>query len=259
MRLMRTFQAPTAPAASSPTSTSTATALLQLHDVVASYGAIQALRGVSLEVHKGEIVTMLGGNGAGKSTILRTISGLMHPHSGSVEFDGHDITTVPAHKLVRLGIGHAPEGRRIFNRLTVLENLQMGAYSRHDKAEIEADYDRVFGLFPRLQERHSQSAGTLSGGEQQMLAIGRALMGRPKLLLLDEPSMGLAPKVIQSIFKTLNALHEQGLTILLVEQDAKIALETADYGYVMKTGKVALEGQAGELLENDEVKRIYLG
>jgi branched-chain amino acid transport system ATP-binding protein len=259
MRFIRTFQAPTAAAASSPTSTPTATALLELHDVVASYGAIQALRGVSLEVHKGEIVTMLGGNGAGKSTVLRTISGLMHPRSGSVEFDGHDVTTVPAHKLVRLGIGHAPEGRRIFNRLTVLENLQMGAYSRHDKAEIEADYDRVFGLFPRLQERHSQSAGTLSGGEQQMLAIGRALMGRPKLLLLDEPSMGLAPVLVEQIFRIIRDINAQGTTILLVEQNAQMALQVAGRGYILQTGKIVLADTATALAQNEQVKIVYLG
>ncbi len=260
MRLMRTFQAPTAPTdGSSPVSTSTTAPLLRLRDVVASYGAIQALRGVSLEVHKGEVVTMLGGNGAGKSTTLRTISGLMHPRSGSVEVDGHDVTTVPAHKLVRLGIGHAPEGRRIFNRLTTLENLQMGAYSRHDKAEIEADYDRVFGLFPRLQERRSQSAGTLSGGEQQMLAIGRALMGRPKLLLLDEPSMGLSPVLVEQIFTIIRDINHQGTTILLVEQNAQMALQVASRGYILQTGQIVLADSSAALAQNEEVKRIYLG
>jgi branched-chain amino acid transport system ATP-binding protein len=259
MRHLRTFPAQSAAAGSSPEPALAATALLRLRDVVASYGAIQALRGISLEVHKGEIVTMLGGNGAGKSTTLRTISGLMHPRSGSVELDGHDVTTVAAHKLVRLGIGHAPEGRRIFNRLTVLENLQMGAYSRVDKAEIASDYDRVFGLFPRLQERHSQSAGTLSGGEQQMLAIGRALMGRPKLLLLDEPSMGLAPVLVEQIFRIIRDINSQGTTILLVEQNAQMALQVAGRGYILQTGKIVLADTAAALAQNEQVKKAYLG
>ncbi len=260
MRSMRPFQSQAAPAASSPAPTpATTPPLLRLQDVVASYGAIQALRGISLEVHKGEIVTMLGGNGAGKSTTLRTISGLMHPRSGSVELDGRDVTTVAAHKLVQLGIGHAPEGRRIFNRLTVLENLQMGAYSRHDKAEIEADYDRVFGLFPRLQERHGQSSGTLSGGEQQMLAIGRALMGRPKLLLLDEPSMGLAPVLVEQIFRIIRDINSQGTTILLVEQNAQMALQVAVRGYILQTGKIVLADTAAALARNEQVKKAYLG
>ena len=259
MRLMRTFQAPTAAATSSSPSTPVATALLELHDVVASYGAIQALRGISLEVHRGEIVTMLGGNGAGKSTILRTISGLMHPRSGRVEFDGHDITAVPAHKLVRLGIGHAPEGRRIFNRLTVLENLQMGAYSRHDKAEIASDYDRVFGLFPRLQERHSQSAGTLSGGEQQMLAIARALLARPKMLMLDEPSLGLAPQVVALIFQIVKSIVAEGTTILLVEQNAHMALRVAKYAHVLEVGTLVTSGPAEELARDDKIRKAYLG
>jgi branched-chain amino acid transport system ATP-binding protein len=233
--------------------------LLRLTDVVASYGAIQALKGISLEVHQGEIVTMLGGNGAGKSTTLRTISGLMHPRSGHVELDGHDITHVPAHKLVKQGIGQAPEGRRIFSRMTVLENLQMGAYSRRDKAEINADFDRVFGLFPRLLERKSQAAGTLSGGEQQMLAIGRALMARPKLLLLDEPSMGLSPKLVEQIFGIVRDINAQGTTILLVEQNAQMALQVAGRGYILQTGLIVLADTSANLANNEEVKKAYLG
>jgi branched-chain amino acid transport system ATP-binding protein len=233
--------------------------LLKLTDVEASYGAIRALRGISLEVNHGEVVAMLGGNGAGKSTTLRTISGLMHPRSGHIELDGHDITHVPAHKLVTQGIGHAPEGRRIFNRLTVLENLQMGAYSRHDKAGIEADFERVFGLFPRLQERHEQAAGTLSGGEQQMLAIGRALMARPKLLLLDEPSMGLAPVLVEQIFTIIRDINAQGTTILLVEQNAQMALQVAGRGYILQTGQIVLADTAAALANNEQVKKAYLG
>jgi branched-chain amino acid transport system ATP-binding protein len=233
--------------------------LLRLIDVVASYGAIQALRGISLEVHHGEIVTMLGGNGAGKSTTLRTISGLMHPRSGHVELDGHDITHVPAHKLVQQGIGQSPEGRRIFSRMTVLENLQMGAYSRRDKSEINADFERVFGLFPRLLERKSQAAGTLSGGEQQMLAIGRALMGRPKLLLLDEPSMGLAPVLVEQIFRIILDINGQGTTILLVEQNAQMALQVAKRGYILQTGLIVLADTAPNLANNEDVKKAYLG
>jgi branched-chain amino acid transport system ATP-binding protein len=261
MRPMRTFPSPAAALADDPAPTSgTVTApLLRLQDVVASYGAIQALRGISLEVRSGEVVAMLGGNGAGKSTTLRTISGLMHPRSGRIELHGDDITHVPAHKLVRLGIGHAPEGRRIFNRLTVLENLQMGAYSRHDKAEIASDYDRVFGLFPRLQERSSQSAGTLSGGEQQMLAIGRALMGRPKLLLLDEPSMGLAPVLVEQIFRIIRDINAQGTTILLVEQNAQMALQVASRGYILQTGQIVLADSSAALAQNEQVKKAYLG
>jgi branched-chain amino acid transport system ATP-binding protein len=233
--------------------------LLKLTDVVASYGAIQALKGISLEVNRGEIVTMLGGNGAGKSTTLRTISGLMHPRSGRIELDGHDITHVPAHKLVQRGIGQSPEGRRIFARMTVLENLQMGAYSRRDKGEINADFDRVFGLFPRLLERKSQAAGTLSGGEQQMLAIGRALMGRPQLLLLDEPSMGLAPVLVEQIFRIILDINGQGTTILLVEQNAQMALQVARRGYILQTGLIVLADTAANLADNDEVKKAYLG
>jgi branched-chain amino acid transport system ATP-binding protein len=260
MSLRRVHLSPAdAPMAAPAPAGSAAAPLLRLSNVEASYGAIQALRGISLDVNHGEIVTMLGGNGAGKSTTLRTISGLMHPKKGSIELDGHDVTLVPAHKLVRLGIGHAPEGRRIFNRLTVLENLQMGAYTRTDKVEIIADYERVFGLFPRLQERRSQSAGTLSGGEQQMLAIGRALMGRPKLLLLDEPSMGLAPVLVEQIFRIIRDINAQGTTILLVEQNAQMALQVAARGYILQTGKIVLADSSAALAQNEQVKKAYLG
>jgi len=228
-------------------------------DVRAAYGRIEALQGISLEVRRGEIVCMLGGNGAGKSTTLRTISGLMHPRSGRIALEGHDVTTVPAHRLVRLGIGQAPEGRRIFGRLTVLENLQMGAYTRTDKAEISADFDRVFGLFPRLLERRTQAAGTLSGGEQQMLAIARALMGRPKLLLLDEPSMGLAPVLVEQIFAIIRDINSQGTTILLVEQNAQMALQVASRGYILQTGKIVLADSSANLAANEQVKKAYLG
>jgi branched-chain amino acid transport system ATP-binding protein len=268
VRLTPLFQSP-ADAPASPATAATSAGrpgtsgasvpLLRLDDVHAAYGRIEALRGISLEIYHGEIVTMLGGNGAGKSTTLRTISGLMHPRQGSIKLDGHDVTDVPAHKLVRLGIGQAPEGRRIFNRLTVLENLQMGAYTRHDRAEISADYDRVFGLFPLLQERRSQSAGTLSGGEQQMLAIGRALMGRPKLLLLDEPSMGLSPVLVEQIFTIIRDINKQGTTILLVEQNAQMALQVASRGYILQTGQIVLADSSAALAQNEEVKRIYLG
>jgi branched-chain amino acid transport system ATP-binding protein len=233
--------------------------LLSLDDVHAFYGRIEALQGISIEVRRGEIVAMLGGNGAGKSTTLKTISGLMHPRSGHIKFEGQDVSTVPAHRLVRLGIGQAPEGRRIFGRMTVLENLQMGAYSRRDKSELDADYDRVFGLFPRLQERRSQAAGTLSGGEQQMLAIGRALMARPKLLLLDEPSMGLAPNLVEQIFEIITDINSQGTTILLVEQNALMALHVASRGYILQTGKIVLADTSAALAANEEVKKAYLG
>jgi len=228
-------------------------------DVHAAYGRIEALQGISLEVRHGEIVCMLGGNGAGKSTTLKTISGLMHPRSGRIELEGRDVTTVPAYKLVQMGIGQAPEGRRIFGRMTTLENLQMGAYSRRDKAAIEADFDRVFGLFPRLQERRSQAAGTLSGGEQQMLAIARALMGRPKLLLLDEPSMGLAPVLVEQIFAIIQDINSQGTTILLVEQNAQMALQVASRGYILQTGKIVLADNSAALAANEDVKKAYLG
>ena len=232
--------------------------MLVLEDVNSFYGHIHALHGVSLEVGRGEIVTLLGANGAGKTTTLKTISGLLRPRSGVVSFEGKDIARSPAHELVRLGIGHAPEGRRIFGRLTVLENLKMGAFVRDQKA-IGPDIDRVFELFPRLKERIAQLGGTLSGGEQQMLAIGRALMAQPRLLLLDEPSLGLAPILIQQVFAQIQHINEQGTTILLVEQNALQALTIAHRGYVLQTGRVVLSGPSAELKENPTVQKAYLG
>ena len=235
--------------------------MLRVEKVSTFYGNIQALRDVSIRVRRGSITTIIGANGAGKTTLLRTISGLARARHGLVIYEDRDITNLNPSRIVRKGISQVPQGRQVFPDMTVLENLELGAYIRGlgHSAEVKQDIQTVFSLFPVLAERRRQMAGTLSGGEQQMLAVGRALMSRPRLLLLDEPSMGLAPRVIQSIFRTLRSLHEQGLTILLVEQDAKIALEASDYGYVMRTGKVALEGEASELLENEEVRRIYLG
>jgi branched-chain amino acid transport system ATP-binding protein len=233
--------------------------LLRAHDIHAYYGHIHALQGISLEVFPGEIVTLLGANGAGKTTTLRTISGLMHPRSGKITFDGADITMVPAHRLVRRGVGHAPEGRRIFGRMTVLENLQMGAYTRNDRGELGADFERVFALFPRLRERTSQAGGTLSGGEQQMLAIGRALMTRPKLLLLDEPSMGLSPILVEQIFDVIRDIHAQGTTVLVVEQNALMALGVAHRGYILQTGRIVLGDTAANLRQNPDVQKAYLG
>ena len=237
----------------------TAQPLLRAHDIHTYYGHIHALQGITLEVHEGEIVTLLGANGAGKTTTLRTLSGLMHARSGTLTFDGHDITSVPAHRLVKRGVGHAPEGRRIFGRMTVLENLQMGAYTRSNKAELEADFERVFGLFPRLRERSGQAGGTLSGGEQQMLAIGRALMTHPKLLLLDEPSMGLSPILVEQIFQVIRDIHAQGTTVLVVEQNALMALGVAHRGYILQTGRIVLEDTAANLRQNPEVQKAYLG
>ena len=235
--------------------------MLRVEKLSTFYGNIQALRDITIRARRGNITTIIGANGAGKTTLLRTITGLNRARHGLVIYEDRDITNMPPSKIVHTGISLVPQGRQVFADMTVAENLALGAYVRRhgDRSDVKQDTDMVYDLFPVLAERKKQSAGTLSGGEQQMLAVGRALMSRPRLLLLDEPSMGLAPKVIQNIFKTLHGLHEQGLTILLVEQDAKIALETADYGYVMRTGKVALEGEAAKLLENEEVKRIYLG
>jgi len=233
--------------------------MLRLSDVHSYYGHIHALQGISLDVHPGEIVTLLGANGAGKTTTLRTIHGLLHPRAGKIEFEGKDITTMPAHEHVRHGIGQSPEGRRIFSRMTVLENLQMGGFSRKDKKELPKDFDRVFGLFPRLLERKNQHGGTLSGGEQQMLAIGRALMTRPTLLLLDEPSMGLAPILVEQIFAIIEDINKQGTTILLVEQNALMALGIANRGYVLQTGRIVRSGEAKALLADPEVQRAYLG
>ena len=232
--------------------------MLALDALDVYYGEIHALRGIALEVRGGEIVTLLGNNGAGKSTTLKTISGLLAPRRGSVVFEGRALTGVAAHEIVARGIAHVPEGRRIFNRLTVRENLTMGAYLRTD-TEIDADLDRAFELFPRLKERITQVAGTLSGGEQQMLAIARALMARPRLLLLDEPSMGLAPVLVEQIFATIGSINRQGTTILLVEQNAAMALSIAHRGYVLETGTVVLSGTAGQLAENARVRHAYLG
>jgi branched-chain amino acid transport system ATP-binding protein len=233
--------------------------LLQLDDVHTYYGTIHALKGISIEVREGEIVTLIGANGAGKSTTLRSINGLNHPREGSIKFGGEDITERPAHEIVKLGIAQSPEGRRVFPRMSVSENLEMGAYQRNDRTGIREDTERVYGLFPRLKERVQQRAGTLSGGEQQMLAIGRALMARPTLLLLDEPSMGLAPIFVDKIFEIIREINAQGTTVLLVEQNALMALETAHRGYVMETGRIALADDAKALRENEDVRKTYLG
>jgi branched-chain amino acid transport system ATP-binding protein len=234
-------------------------AVLQVEDVHTFYGSIEALKGVSLEVRGQEIVTLIGSNGAGKTTTLRSINGLNHPKRGKIVFAGKDITTTPAHEVVKLGISQSPEGRKLFPRMSVIENLEMGAFQRTDRTETKEDMDRVFSLFPRLAERKSQKAGTLSGGEQQMLAIGRALMARPKLLLLDEPSMGLAPILVEKIFETVKEINEQGTPILLVEQNALMALDLAQRGYVLETGRVALADDAARLKLNEEVRKTYLG
>jgi branched-chain amino acid transport system ATP-binding protein len=233
--------------------------ILKLDDVHTYYGTIQALKGISIEVHEGEIVTLIGANGAGKSTTLRSINGLNHPREGTIAFQGTDITDTAPHEIVRMGISQSPEGRHVFPRMSVLENLEMGAYQRENRSEISQDLDRVYTLFPRLQERRTQKAGTLSGGEQQMLAMGRALMARPKLLLLDEPSMGLAPIFVEKIFEIIREINDQGTPILLVEQNALMALDTADRGYVLETGKIALADDAKSLRQNEQVRKTYLG
>lgn len=233
--------------------------MLKLDNVNVYYGAIHALKGISLEVNRGEIVTLIGSNGAGKTTTLHTISGLLRPREGEIIFKGKDITKVTAPEIVSMGISQVPEGRRIFANMSVSENLDLGAYLRKDKEGIKKDKDMVLGLFPRLQERIKQTAGTLSGGEQQMLAMGRALMSRPELLLLDEPSMGLAPLLVKQIFDIIQEINSTGTTILLVEQNAMMALSIADRAYVLETGRIALSGPAKELMESDEVKKAYLG
>ncbi len=234
-------------------------ALLELHGVDAYYGRVRALRAVTISLDKGEVVALIGSNGAGKTTTLRTISGLMRPAAGTIAFDGRDITGAPAHTIVRRGICHAPEGRRLFPRMMVIDNLQMGAYTRSDAAGIAADLARVYELFPRLQERSTQLAGTLSGGEQQMLAIGRALMSRPKVLMLDEPSLGLSPILVELIFDIVRQINAQGVPILLVEQNAHKALEVAHRAYVLETGSIVKEGTGAELLRSPDVQRAYLG
>ena len=234
-------------------------AMLTVRDLHVYYGNVHALKGISLDVEEGEIVTLLGANGAGKSTTLRTISGLLRPQNGEIHFDGTLLNTVPAHRIVDMGISQAPEGRQVFTTLTVQENLNMGAYSRDDRQGIEESRQRVFRLFPRLKERQKQIAGTLSGGEQQMLAIGRALMSHPKILMLDEPSLGLAPMLVRAIFDTVREINKQGVTVLLVEQNARAALRLADRAYVLETGQIALSGTADELLRSERVRKAYLG
>jgi branched-chain amino acid transport system ATP-binding protein len=241
------------------TATSSSTPILEVNDIHTYYGSIHALKGISLQVREGEIVTLLGANGAGKSTTLRSINGLNRPRQGSIRFQGRDITSVPAHDIVKRGIAQSPEGRRLFPRMTVTENLEMGAFQRSDRDGIRDDMDRVFELFPRLQERKDQKAGTMSGGEQQMCSIGRALMARPKLLLLDEPSLGLAPIFVERIFEIVKTINEQGTSILLVEQNALMALDHADRGYVLETGNIVLSDSAAALKTNEQVRKTYLG
>ena len=232
--------------------------ILKVSDINVYYGAIHAIKGVSFEVNPGEVVTLIGANGAGKSTTLQTVSGLLHSRTGSIEFLGENLMGVPAHKVVAKGLAQVPEGWRVFLQMTVEENLEMGAYTRSG-GDIDADLEKVYAYFPRLMERRRQIAGTLSGGEQQMLAMGRALMSRPKLLMLDEPSMGLAPILVEQIFKIIQTLHEAGTTILLVEQNAQAALSIADRGYVLETGKIVTSGTGTELLASPEIKKAYLG
>lgn len=234
-------------------------AMLEIKDLEVFYGMIQAIKGISFEVNEGEVIALIGANGAGKTTILHTITGLLEASKGAVFFDGENITKIPAHKIVSMGMAHVPEGRRVFANLTVLQNLKMGAYTRHDKNEIKETLATIYERFPRLQERQNQLAGTLSGGEQQMLAMGRALMSHPKIILMDEPSMGLSPIFVNEIFDIIRSVSSSGTTVLLVEQNAKKALSIADRAYVLETGKIVLEGQASDLLNNDSIKKAYLG
>ena len=234
-------------------------AMLEIHDIEVFYGMIHAIKGVSFQVNEGEVIAIIGANGAGKTTILHSITGLIAPKKGQIVFEGQDITSTPAHKIVSMGMAHVPEGRRVFAQLTVLENLKMGAFTRKDKDEVEESLIRVYKRFPRLEERKNQMAGTLSGGEQQMLAMGRALMSHPKIILMDEPSMGLSPIFVNEIFDIIREVSEGGTTVLLVEQNAKKALSIADRAYVLETGKIVLDGKAEELLNDDSVKKAYLG
>lgn len=234
-------------------------ALLELNNLHVYYGAIHALKGISMKVEKGQVVALIGANGAGKTTTLRTISGLLHPKEGSIMYDGKPLHEMKAQAIVKAGISQVPEGRRIFAPLTVMENLELGAFLRNDKEGIKADMETIFQSFPRLKERTFQSAGTLSGGEQQMLAMGRALMSRPKVLLLDEPSMGLSPIFVQEIFNIIKKINEEGTTVLLVEQNARMALSIADYAYVLETGTIKLEGKGADLAASEEVQKAYLG
>ncbi len=234
-------------------------AMLEINDIQVFYGMIQAIKGVSFQVNEGEVIALIGANGAGKTTILHTITGLLAPKTGKIVFEGKDITHVPAHKIVSMGMAHVPEGRRVFAQLSVLDNLKMGAFTRKDKDEIEETLRMVYKRFPRLEERKNQMAGTLSGGEQQMLAMGRALMSRPRIILMDEPSMGLSPIFVNEIFDIIREVSASGTTVLLVEQNAKKALSIADRAYVLETGKIVLDGNAADLLNNDSVKKAYLG
>ena len=233
--------------------------MLEVTNLEASYGAVQALRGVSLHVDQGNIVALLGANGAGKTSVLKTISGIVEPRRGSVRFDGRDLSGMEPDRIVGIGLGHVPEGREIFKMRTVQENLVLGAYLRHDRAGIQADMERIFGNFPILHERRLQRAGLLSGGQQQMLAIGRALMGKPRVMLMDEPSLGLSPLLVKEIFTIVRRLRDEGMTILLVEQNASVALDVADYGYVMEVGRVVMEGTAQSLRDNPTIREFYLG
>ena len=233
--------------------------MLEVKDLQVYYGMIQAIKGVSFHVDEGEVVALIGANGAGKTTLLHTVSGLLAPKEGSVIFEGKEITRIPGHKIVSMGMAHVPEGRRVFAQLSVLQNLKMGAYTRKDKHEIQQTLRTVFDRFPRLEERQNQMAGTLSGGEQQMLAMGRALMSHPKIILMDEPSMGLSPIFVNEIFDIIQKVSKSGTTVLLVEQNARKALSIADRAYVLETGKIVLEGKAGDLLNDDSVKKAYLG
>ena len=234
-------------------------AMLEVKDLEVYYGMIQAIKGVSFHVDQGEVIALIGANGAGKTTILHTVTGLLSPKKGSVVFEGQEVTKIPAHKIVSLGMAHVPEGRRVFAELSVYENLKMGAYNRKDKSEIEENLQKIYERFPRLKERKNQMAGTLSGGEQQMLAMGRALMSQPKIILMDEPSMGLSPILVNEIFDIIQEVSKSGTTVLLVEQNAKKALSIADRAYVLETGRIALEGRAEDLLRDDSIKKAYLG
>ena len=234
-------------------------AMLEIRDLKVYYGMIQAIKGISFDVNQGEVIALIGANGAGKTTTLQTITGTLSPKSGSIFFEGTDITKVPGHKIVSLGMAHVPEGRRVFSQLSVLENIKLGAYTRKDKKEVEESIRRVYKSFPRLEERKNQPAGTLSGGEQQMLAMGRALMSKPRIILMDEPSMGLSPIFVEEVFRIIKEISAEGTTVLLVEQNAKKALTIADRAYVLETGKIVLQGDAKELLNNESVKKAYLG
>lgn len=234
-------------------------AMLEVKDLEVYYGMIQAIKGISFEVNKGEVIALIGANGAGKTTTLQTITGLLSPKKGSVMFEGKDITKIPAHKIVSMGMAHVPEGRRVFADLSVYENLKLGAYTRKDKENLNKDLESIYERFPRLAERKNQSAGTLSGGEQQMLAMGRALMSKPSIILMDEPSMGLSPILVNEIFDIIESISKSGTTVLLVEQNAKKALSIADRAYVLETGKIVTSGKASELLEDDSIKKAYLG